>query len=133
MGALGVWSLEFIWFLGFGVWCFAFDVAAKFRMRLQPQRQRSRREKIADGIQLPGKRQIANEPQQGHLEHVQELRSRRVINPLRVGIVIPHFPEKAANQGAQRERDHWTPVAPPERGQEMRPAQSDVDWLQNEK
>ena len=39
-----------------------------------------------------------------HFKDVQELRPRGVVDPLGVGVVVPHLPEEPADERAQRQR-----------------------------
>ena len=93
----------------------------------------ARPEKIFQPEQFQRERDVTAVTQQRHGEDVQELRARRVINPLRPGPEIPHLPEKSADQRAERQRNHRPPVAVLQPGQKMRPAQPAVHRLEDER
>ena len=59
-------------------------------------------DEIAQCVKFPCEGQISGIAQQGHFKDVEVLRARSVINPFGIGIIIPHLPEKSADQSAER-------------------------------
>ena len=68
---------------------------------LQSKARRPGPKEVLQREEFERKRDIAQIPQQRHFENVQELSTRRVVNPFGPGFVIPHFPEETADERAQ--------------------------------
>ena len=55
-----------------------------------------------------------------------------MVNPLGIGIIVPHFPEEGGQQDAQPQGNDRAPVAAPSPTGEGTVAHPDVDRLENE-
>ena len=65
---------------------------------------------MIDGVQFERERQVAAITEQGHFKDAQHVDARHLIYPAGIGEVIPHLPEKASDQYANKQADHRAPV-----------------------
>src|ERR1700737_2664284 len=68
------------------------------------------RDQVSYHVALESERQVPQIAHQGHLENLKSLDLRNGIDPFRITIIVPHFPEKTAHQRRQRSQCNCGPL-----------------------
>ncbi|MFM1944993.1 MAG: hypothetical protein RI897_3975 [Verrucomicrobiota bacterium] len=55
-------------------------------------------DEVVEAVKFPGEGDVAEVTEEGHFEDVKELGAGGVIDPFRVGVEVPHFPEETAEE-----------------------------------